>query len=798
VSVPIFRFTGALDALAPGERRALVGRGASPACDAALRRRTAEILERVRAEGDAALRALARELDGVELDALEVARPVRRAALDALDPALRRALERAAANVATAHRAQRPVAVEVVTEPGVLVGRRPDPLARVGAYAPGGLAAYPSSVLMGVVPARVAGVGEVVLCSPPGPDGLPSAVVLAAAELAGVDRVFALGGAGAIAAMAYGTASVPRVDRIVGPGNAWVAEAKLQVSGVVSIDAPAGPSELLVIADERARPDAIAREIVAQAEHDPRAAVAVLVLGGDAVAARLAAAVREALATAPRRDVIAEALATRGALLSARSLDEALAFASEYAAEHLLLAVADPDAALAGVRCTGTVFLGEASSVAFGDYATGANHVLPTGGLARSWSGLSTHDFVRWTTWQRVEPAAAARLAADVATLAEAERLPGHAAAARAWAEPQGGTPPAPPRSRALARAAYRDISRYSPERASCPVDLSDNTSAWGAPPAASRALLDAAASAEAVARYPSLDAEATTAAMAAYLGVDAARIVTGCGSDDVLDSAIRAFGEPGDRLAHLDPTFSMIPIFARLNGLEPVAVPLTATFDADPDAVLATGARIIYLCSPNNPTGTALSRAAVERIVDRAPGLVILDGAYAEFAAESDVDLLARSPRLLVTRTLSKAFGLAGLRVGYAAGAPDVVAEVAKSRGPYKVGALAERAARAALTEDLPWVRAVVAETVVLRARLAAALGELGLAPLPSAANFVLVPVPGAAAVAARMRARGVAVRAFTALGGVGDALRIAVAPWPALEACLDALRGALAEARR
>ena len=798
MSAPTFRFTGALDALPAGERRALVARGASPACDGTVRVRTAAILQRVRAEGDAALIELACELDGVALDALEVPRSRWHAALDALDPALRRALERAAENVAAAHRAQLPAAIEIETEPGVRVGRRPDPLARVGVYAPGGRAAYPSSVLMGAVPARVAGVGEVVLCSPPGADGLPSAVVLAAAELAGVDRVFAIGGAGAIAAMAYGTESVPRVDRVVGPGNAWVAEAKLQVSGGVTIDAPAGPSELLVIADERARPDAIAREVVAQAEHDPQAAVAVLTLGGDDVAGRIAAAVAEALATAPRRGVAAEALATRGALLSARVLDDALAFAGEYAAEHLLLAVADPDAALAGVRCTGTVFLGEASSVAFGDYMTGANHVLPTGGLARSWSGLSTHDFVRWTTWQLVEPAAAARLAADVATLAEAERLPGHAAAARAWVAPQAPPPMASPRAPALARPGYRHIPRYSPERTACPVDLSDNTSAWGPPRGASRALLAAAASADTVARYPSLDAEATIAAMAAYLGVGADQVVTGCGSDDILDSAIRAFGQPGDRLAYPDPSFSMIPVFARLNGLAPIAVPLTESFDVDADAMLATGARIIYLCSPNNPTGTALSRAAIERVVDRAQGLVILDGAYAEFAEEVGLDLLARSPRLLVTRTLSKAFGLAGLRVGYAAGAPEIVAEIAKSRGPYKVNALAERAARAALTEDLPWVRGVVAETVALRARLVAALAELGLAPLSSAANFVLVPVPDAAMIAGRMRTNGVAVRAFTALRGIGDALRIAVAPWPALETCLDALRDALAEAGR
>lgn len=429
MSEPVFRLQGALDALA-GELAVLLDRATSS--DESVRAGTAAILARVRGEGDAALRALARELDGVALDALEVPRPAMRRALDALDPALRRALERAAANIATAHRAFLPAPVEIETEPGVIVGRRADPLDAVGVYAPGGRAAYPSSLLMGAVPARVAGVGSVIVCSPPSSDGFPARVVLAAAALADVDRVFAIGGAGAVAAMAYGTESVPAVNRIVGPGNAWVAEAKLQVAGVAGIDSPAGPSELLVIVDDGAAPAAIAREVLAQAEHDPRAAVVVVAVGAD-VARAVGDAVCDALGREPRAAIIRRALASRGAVLSTPSLDAAVAFANRYAPEHLLLAVRDPDAVLPCVRDAGTVFLGAASSVAFGDYMTGANHVLPTGRGARSYSGLSTLDFVRWTTYQRVTPAAAARLAADVATFAEAEGLPAHAAAARAW-----------------------------------------------------------------------------------------------------------------------------------------------------------------------------------------------------------------------------------------------------------------------------------------------------------------------------------------------------------------------------
>jgi histidinol dehydrogenase len=428
------RFRGALAALSPADRQALLDR-AIPGGDA-IRATVARIVAAVRAEGDAALRRLAAELDGVTLDALEVPPARRRAALDATPAPLRAALERTARNLVTTHAAWMPRAAQVETEPGVTVGRRPDPIGRLGVYAPGGRAAYPSSVLMAAVPARVAGGGGVGVCSPLGSGGEPPALVLAACELAGVDRVFALGGAGAVAAMAYGTASVPRVDRIVGPGNAWVMEAKLQVAGQVAIDGPAGPSEVLVLADASAPPAVVARELVAQAEHDPRAAAVAVVAGPPSLAAALDAALAREVAAAARAGVVREALAAAGGILTATGLDEAAAFATDYAPEHLLLAVEDPAALAAGIRNAGSVFLGASSSVAFGDYLTGGNHVLPTGGLARAFSGLVPEDFIRWTTWQRVEPAAAARLAGDVAALAAAEGLPGHAAAARAWEEP--------------------------------------------------------------------------------------------------------------------------------------------------------------------------------------------------------------------------------------------------------------------------------------------------------------------------------------------------------------------------
>lgn len=395
---------------------------------------TRGIIERVRANGDRALLDLARELDGVDLGSLEVPPSACTRALEEIPRDLRTAMERSAANIASVSAASRPQKWEMSPEPGIIVGRRPDPFAAVGVYAPGGTASYPSSVLMGAIPARTAGVETIVLATPPGKNGLPSQAVLAAAALAGVDRVFAVGGAGAIAALAFGTETIPRVSKIVGPGNAFVAEAKLQVSGNTSIDSPAGPSEVLVIADSSSDADVIAAELLAQAEHDTSASAIALLIAPYSVESVLDAIERR-LPTEPRRAIAAQSLAKCGAVLQCDSIDEAIEFANSYAAEHLLLALQNPAAVLPAIRNAGTVCLGPYSSVVFGDYMTGANHVLPTGGMGRAFSGLSVLDFVRWTSYQSVTPEAARRLATPVSVFAEYEGLSAHASAARIWSE---------------------------------------------------------------------------------------------------------------------------------------------------------------------------------------------------------------------------------------------------------------------------------------------------------------------------------------------------------------------------
>jgi len=411
-----------------------------PEDEAEIRDRVAEILEQVRSSGDDALRAMARQYDGVELEEIEIPRSRWNQALASMDPEVRLGLERAARNVEIFHKAQIPDRVEVTVSDGVTLGRETVPLSRAGIYAPGGRAAYPSSVIMGVVPARAAGVDEVIVCSPPGPDGVPPKELLAACAIAGANRLFAVGGAGAIGAMVFGSESVPRVDVVVGPGNRWVTEAKRQIAGEVPIDGPAGPSEVLVVAEEEAA-DAtrVASELVAQAEHDPDAAVALVTPSEDLLRDVRSTLAREVEAS-PRRSVVEEALKARGALLLASSLAEALSFADDYAPEHLALYTREPRRDLQAIKNAGTVFLGQSSSVAFGDYMTGANHVLPTAGRARSFSGLSTEHFLRSFTWQEITSEGARSLSQPVQRLAEAEGLPAHARAAELRGEerPEG------------------------------------------------------------------------------------------------------------------------------------------------------------------------------------------------------------------------------------------------------------------------------------------------------------------------------------------------------------------------
>jgi histidinol dehydrogenase len=407
--------------LSPEERTALFDRdaGVADARDAAR-----DIVDRVRREGDVALREFAEEFDGVSVGNLDITDEAERAH-DELDAGLRGAIEDAAANIEAFHAESAPEDWRAEFD-GRELGRRYRPLERVGVYAPGGTAAYPSSVLMGVVPATVAGVDHVAVCTPPAEE-LPDAT-LAAAHVAGADAVYQVGGAQAVAALAYGTETIDAVEKVVGPGNAYVTAAKAEVRGDVEIDFLAGPSEVCVLADETADPALVAAELIAQAEHDPNASC-VAVTADEGLAEAVVEAIGAQVPERERADVIREALGhDASGVLLARSMPEAVLFAEEYAAEHLAIMADDDEALLDRIDSAGSVFLGEFSPVAAGDYASGPNHVLPTGGGARHFGGLSVDHFLRSTTVQRLDEDSLGDLRETVTTLAEAEGLEGHAA----------------------------------------------------------------------------------------------------------------------------------------------------------------------------------------------------------------------------------------------------------------------------------------------------------------------------------------------------------------------------------
>lgn len=392
---------------------------------------TADIIADVRQSGDAALRRYTKEFDKAEPDTLEVPREQLDQALADLEPGLRSVLEEAAENIRAFHRRQVQNGFIISGKPGIVLGQKVTPIEKVGVYIPGGTAPLPSTVLMDCIPAKIAGCHEIVMVSPPTCNGDIAPIILAAARIAGVDRVFRCGGAQAIAALAYGTESIPRVDKIVGPGNAFVAEAKRQVFGKVGIDMIAGPSDILVIADGGSDARQIAADLLSQAEHDQNAC-AVLVTNSRTLAEAVAAELEKQLAVLPRRETAQASLERSGKIILVKDILEAIRIANALAPEHLELCVDDPFAWLDQVKNAGSIFLGRSTPEAVGDYFGGTNHTLPTYGTARFSSPLSVEDFVKKSQFVYYSDAALAEAAPKIAAFARQEGLEGHARSALA------------------------------------------------------------------------------------------------------------------------------------------------------------------------------------------------------------------------------------------------------------------------------------------------------------------------------------------------------------------------------
>jgi histidinol dehydrogenase len=778
-----------------------------------------EIVARVRADGDAALRELTRQIDRVELDDLFVPASAFEAARSAVPASVVEALGEARDAIRRYHADQRALLSQqrhVQTGPGVVAWRRWLPIERAGGYVPGGRASYPSSVLMLGVPAQLAGVDELVLATPPRPDGSVDPSVLVAAEMVGVRRVLRVGGAQAIAALAYGTASVPRVDRIFGAGNAWVTAAKRLVAADTALDLPAGPSEAVVIADGEADPAFVAADLLAQAEHGPDS-VAILLTDAAALLPKVELEIERQAANLATGERAVATLRAWGRCLLVPDMATAVGVANGIAAEHVSLQCAEAEALVERLRNAGAAFIGPWSPIAAGDYATGTNHVLPTGAAARAYSGVGVESFGRWMEVQRVSPSAAERLARMVGAIAGAEGLPAHAAsvsvrAARAASPAARSDDPVELLRRPGAVEAYAAEASDEELAAAAGLEVAqivrhDMNTIGEVLPNAAAALrtYDATRLSE----YGDLAYARLRAALSEKLGVDPARIIPGAGADELIRLVTTAVVAEADAVIIPTPTFSMFGVEARLAGARVIEVPradLAQRQDVDGirSAVIANAARLVWICSPNNPTGDRHSIDEIRQLAADLPAIVVVDEVYLEYAevdagvapnSTSAINLQAELPNVLVLRSLSKAYGLAGARLGYLVVPAPLADRFDAIRLPLAVAAPSEAVAIAALQDATAGNRR--AATVAQRRRLAAALAELGATVLPSVANFVTFRPPpdgpDADDVAGRLFTKGIVLRTYQS-GPMKGWLRATALASDKNERLIEALREAMA----
>ena len=783
---------------------------------------TARILADVRQRGDEAVLEYTRRIDGVELEQLAVTREEIEAAWAATPSELRQALRLAMERVRDFHRRQPLSSWMDWREDGGALGQMVRPLERVGVYVPGGRAPYPSSLIMAVVPAQVAGVREIFVASPPRRDGTVAPAILAAAKVAGVDRVFKVGGAQAIAALAYGTESIPRVDKIVGPGNIFVIAAKRQVFGEVGIDQLPGPTETMLIADEGANPTWVAADLLAQAEHDPLASAILLTPSLD-LAQEVQAEVERQMQKLSRREIIAQSLTSRGGIIVVKDLEEAVRLANEYAPEHLCLLTKDPWALVGRIENAGGIFVGEYASEALGDYVVGPSHIMPTRGTARFSSPLNVWDFVKITSIFAPSPAESQRLTRAGIALAEAEGFTAHAEAIRRrvrrtatsnqssvlscnsaadcglWTTDRGPV--------TLIRPDIAEMPEYTPvlpfevlsrrlgRRPEEIIKLDGNENPYGPSPKVYQALADY----RLYHIYPDPSHTLLREAIESYLGVERERILCGAGSDELLDLIMRLFLRPGDGIINCPPTFGMYAFDAGLHGAETVTVWRGEDFTIDVEGIVRAldGAsncrrvKLLFLNSPNNPDGGLITEGELRRLLEL-PLVVVLDEAYAEFSGVSHIGLTREYDNLIVLRTFSKWAGLAGLRVGYGIFPKALMPHLWKIKQPYNVNVAAQVAALASLA-DLEYLQSNVQRIIAERERLFAELQAIEyLHPYPSQANFILCRVIGRDAYELKraLEREGILIRYFRQRG-LEDCIRISVGRPEQTDALLTVLRG-------
>lgn len=716
------------------------------------------VIDAVRERGDAALCEFTARWDRVELQPGTL-----RVEADAIANAntsspFAQAFGRAARRIRNFHEQVKPRTTLVEDEEGVRLGMRWTPLSTVGLYIPGGKASYPSTLAMTAVPAQIAGVERVVVVSPPGPDGEVSEQVLMAAKTLGVEEIYRVGGSQAIAALAIGTETIPRVDKIFGPGNAFVAEAKKQLYGEVGIDMLAGPSEIVVYADESAEPEWVAADLMAQAEHDEATRVTLLATSR-AVARAVSDALERLVADEPRGETIRTAWEKGGRVEVVATPSEATALINEIAPEHLSLQVTEPWSVLPGVRNAGAIYVGRYSPVAVGDYYAGPNHVLPTGTTARFSSCLSVEDFMKRSSICETDLAFLTRNGSDVEALAEGERLPAHATSVRLRRESVARVRPRP---------GLRSVPPYTLVEEDAEVKLNQNESPWDLPDVVkdevARRLKDLPWN-----RYHQSVPGELEAELAKGAGVDPDCVVAASGSNLLLQWIFEAYAPPGSTVVYPSPSFSLYPLWAGVCEARSETVALTETFEYDvesfADAIRRFSPAITVLCLPNNPTGSELNFDAVRGLAEIAGergGLLVVDEAYREFSGlEYERTALSRElDNVILVRTFSKAFAAAGMRLGYLVAPAAVATELRKIVPPFHLNLFVAVLGmtlleRRSLFDDRN--QQIVSE----RARVCDQLQKLkGVEVFPSHANFFLFRVKDADGVFEALQQRGVLVR--------------------------------------
>ena len=776
--------------------------------------RVAAIIEGVRAGGDEALTHYSREFDGVSLEPGEIRVAESELAHIAARADQRRmsAFMKAIGNVKQFHERQRESGWSIEPRPGRETGLRVLPIASAGLYVPGGKAAYPSSVIMNAIPAKVAGVPRLAVATPPGTMEKTPEIAAVLLEL-GVREVYRVGGAQAIAAFAFGTETIARVDKIVGPGNLYVAMAKKLVYGSVGIDSVAGPTEIIVLAGESANPKFVAADLLAQAEHDEEASAICITTSGR-FARAVADEVDRQLPPLDRRSIAGASIQNYGLILVVESIEQGCALVDQLAPEHLELMTDDNDRVAGLIQNAGAIFFGDWTSEPIGDYLAGPNHVLPTLGASRFSSPLGVYDFVKRQSVIKYSKDAVEADAGDIAVMAEAEGLTGHKRAIeirRETGAPEVHTAASfsPRRSAPLSdscnesgpqgalnkiKPAVRAITAYTlkPHRTGIKVNQNENPFDM---PAEIRDEVQRRLASRQWSRYPDFIPSSLLQALATFAGWVPEGTLAGNGSNELIQAILAVIVGPGTKVVVPEPTFTLYRQIVGIFGGETAGVPLNddLSFNAAGIAEQARAAEadLIIVCSPNNPTGSSLSEEEIIGLAEGFDGIVVVDEAYHEFSGRTAVPLLRRLPNLIVLRTFSKAMSMAGLRVGYMLASAELTREVHKATLPYNLNFYSATAAEVACSRyDLlkPRVDLIVAE----RQRMLRQLSGLDrVSTFPSEANFFLIRSPlDPSFIFEELLARDILARDVSRYPMLSDCIRISVGSPDENDRVISALR--------